>query len=87
MTHQKRSWPERQRLHWGKLIREQRKLVCLTQDALAEAVHVKQSAVSMWEQGYSAPSPLHQRRIADALSITPDALFPHLPLDEEVEAS
>lgn len=84
MTDQKPSWAERQRLHWGKRIREQRELLGLTQEALAATVHVKQSAVSMWETGASAPSLLHQRRIADALSITPEALFAHLPLDVEV---
>lgn len=85
MTHQQPSWQERQRQHWGGKIREQRELVGLSQEALAEQVGVRQSAVSMWEIGASSPSPLHRRQVADALRISPEVLFPHLPLDQEVK--
>lgn len=81
MANQQPSWNERQRKHWGLLLRTQRELIGLSQEALADEVDVRQSAVSMWESGASAPSPLHRRRVADVLRISPEALFPHLPLD------
>lgn len=56
-------------------MRLQRKLVGMSQEALADAVGVKQSAVSRWESGETAPSVENQLAIARALRIDARVLF------------
>lgn len=60
---------------WGANMRLQRKLVGMSQEALADAVGVKQSAVSRWESGETAPSVENQLAIARALRIDARVLF------------
>jgi len=47
-----------------------------TQADLAEALGCTRAAVSSWEQGKRAPSPIHQRAIAKLLGLTAGFLFP-----------
>lgn len=60
---------------WGANMRLQRKLIGMSQEALAAAVGVKQSAVSRWESGETAPSVENQLAIARVLRIDARVLF------------
>lgn len=60
---------------WGVAIQRQRKFAGMSQEALAAAVGVKQSAVSRWESGDAAPSVENQLAIAKALRIDARVLF------------
>lgn len=60
---------------WGANMRLQRKLIGMSQEALAAAVGVKQSAVSRWESGDTAPSVENQLAIARALRVDARLLF------------
>lgn len=60
---------------WGVAIQRQRKFAGMSQEALAAAVGVKQSAVSRWESGDAAPSVENQLSIAKALRIDARVLF------------
>lgn len=62
----------------GKRIRASRRVVDLTQGALAEAVHVTQPAVSQWENGQTLPALPVQFAIADSLRTTRSRLFREL---------
>lgn len=64
-------------------IARQRRAVFLTQEALAKAVGVTQSAVALWETGKSEPALRHRRALAEALMISPSILFAE---DDEVAA-
>lgn len=52
-----------------------RKTVGMSQQSLAEAVKVNQTAVSQWETGKTFPSAETLPAIADALHCTIDELF------------
>ena len=54
----------------GRRIREGRKALGWSQATLAEAVGVKQTAVSQWEQGSTRPEPEKLSRIANLLQKT-----------------
>jgi transcriptional regulator with XRE-family HTH domain len=59
----------------GQRIARQRRAALLTQEALAKAVGVTQSAVARWETGESVPALRHRRQLAEALVIAPSILF------------
>lgn len=59
----------------GKRIRLQRRVRCLTQAQLADAVGVTQSAVARWEQDQAVPALRHRRLLAEVLEVAPAALF------------
>jgi transcriptional regulator with XRE-family HTH domain len=46
----------------------------LSQERLAERLHVDRTTVGRWEQGTSTPQPWHRRPLADAIGVTLDAL-------------
>lgn len=56
-------------------ITSQRRAVFLTQEALAKAIGVTQSAVARWETGESEPALRHRRKLAETLMISPAILF------------
>lgn len=60
---------------WGKRVRDARTTAGLTQEQLAERVHVRQSTVSKWEMGDHAPGDEEKMRLAEALDCSLDALF------------
>lgn len=66
---------EEVRRRWGIAIREQRKLLGLSQKQLAEAVRVDQTTVSSWERGAKAPTIENQLAIARALRVAVHVLF------------
>ncbi len=46
----------------------------LSQERLAQRLHVDRTTVGRWEQGTSTPQPWHRRPLANALRVTLDAL-------------
>lgn len=60
---------------WGRRIRERRKLLQLTQEALAAAVGVDQTTISKWEKGVSTPRDHHRPKLAAALQADAGVLF------------
>lgn len=60
---------------WGSAIRRQRLFLGMTQQQLALATDVDQSAVSGWESGRMAPTVDRQLAIANALRIDARVLF------------
>jgi transcriptional regulator with XRE-family HTH domain len=64
----------------GQRIRSRRRSLFITQDALAKAVDVSQSAVGQWERDETIPALRHRAALAGAL-----ATFPHVLFDD-VEA-
>lgn len=56
-------------------IARQRRALFLTQEALAAAIGVTQSAVARWETGDVEPALRHRRALAEALMISPSILF------------
>ncbi len=60
---------------WGQAIRDQRKVVGLTQKQLAVALDVSFQSVSQWENGETAPRDDLRYRIADVLRCEHSFLF------------
>lgn len=60
---------------WGDNIRRQRKVAGMSQEELAAALGVKQSAVSRWEAGENAPTIENQLAIARVLRSDARILF------------
>jgi tetratricopeptide (TPR) repeat protein/transcriptional regulator with XRE-family HTH domain len=60
----------------GAIIRAGRASLGLSQEALAEAVHVSPRTISRWEQGQAIPQPEHRRRLALLFGIEPGELAP-----------
>lgn len=56
-------------------IREKRREIGITQEALARAVGVTQGAVVQWENGSSSPRLVLIPKIAEALGCTANDLF------------
>lgn len=54
---------------WGAIIRERRLLLKMSQYDLADALEVRQGAVSGWERGTRLPSRRNLNRICDVLSL------------------
>ena len=72
----------------GLLIRGRRTELGLTQQELAEKLHITNSAVSKWERGLSAPDIALLPRLADVLGITVTELIGGEPPQmDEVEKS
>ena len=65
-------------------IKELRQAAGVTQQALAEQLHVDRSAVAYWENGTAMPKAALLPALADALGCTIDALFGR---GEETEVS
>lgn len=67
-------------------LRELRKQQNLTQEQLAERLHMSRQAISHWETGRAAPDYEALRLLAEALNTTPSALLgeeePHPAADE-----
>lgn len=61
---------------WGSNIKRGRKLLNLTQSALAERVGVEQPTVARWEAGRRAPSDRHKVLVATELHQDVHQLFP-----------
>ena len=59
----------------GKLIREMRLKLKMTQLELAEKLHISDKAISKWERGIGAPELSVMPLLADALKIDVDTLF------------
>lgn len=55
----------------------------LSQERLAQRLHVDRTTVGRWEQGMSTPQPWHRRPLADALDVTLDMLDSLLAKDHE----
>lgn len=62
---------------WGKRIRARREALGFTQTALAELIGVHQPAVSAWEHGSTPPKDETKFKIAGALGLTVEELFPY----------
>lgn len=60
---------------WGLNIQRQRKVAGMSQEALAAALGVDQSAVSRWENGVTAPTIENQLAIARVLRSDARILF------------
>lgn len=60
-------------IRWGQIIRERRELLGMSQQALADALEVRQSAVSGWEVGRRIPSRRNLARLCDVLGLPPAA--------------
>ena len=63
-------------------LKELRRQAMLTQQELAERVGVHYRRIQEWESGAASPRPVNQRRLAEALGVTPRELLTAL---EEVE--
>lgn len=61
---------------WGENVKRSRKLLAMTQAALAALVGVKQATVARWEAGKRAPSDRHKVLLATALHQDVRQLFP-----------
>lgn len=61
---------------WGRNIEYGRKVLDLSQDALAELCEVTQQTVSKWEAGVISPRDHHKVRLATALRQDVRQLFP-----------
>ena len=59
----------------GKFIVEQRKIQKLTQEQLAEKLHVSKNAVSKWERGLNLPDVSIMKDLCFILDITLNELF------------
>lgn len=59
----------------GEKIRALREAKGLSQNDLAEALGIDQSAVSKWESGKAEPTLFNVRRLANILGVEPGALF------------
>jgi tetratricopeptide (TPR) repeat protein len=55
-------------------LREQRIKLCLSQEALAEAIGVSPRSVNRWEQGRASPQPEYRLRLAELFGIDPGAV-------------
>lgn len=65
-------------------IRALRKKRGMTQRQLADAVGVEQGYISRLERGPSEPSPDVLRRLADALGVSPGALYERDGLEDRI---
>jgi tetratricopeptide (TPR) repeat protein/transcriptional regulator with XRE-family HTH domain len=63
----------------AKFLREQRIKLCLSQEALAEAVGVSPRSVNRWEQGRASPQPAYRLRLAQLFGIDSGAITRPLP--------
>lgn len=61
---------------WGRRVAERRRALDLTQDQLAELADVRQSTISRIESG-ACPRDEVKWRLAGALGVTVEALFPY----------
>lgn len=61
---------------WGRKVRDRRIALGRTQEQLAEASGIDQSLISRIENG-KCPSDEQKYRLAAALGLTPDLLFPY----------
>jgi transcriptional regulator with XRE-family HTH domain len=61
-------------IHWGRMIRERRTVLGLSQRQLADTLGVTQAAVTGWETGKSLPSRRNVSRLARTLGL-PAAAF------------
>ena len=68
-----------QELHksWGRKVRDRRQAMSLSQDQLAELVDVRQATISRIESGSQCPSDAVKARLAGALGMTMEQLFPY----------
>lgn len=55
-------------------LRDRRRAVPLSQEELADRVHVSVMTLRRWESGTARPQPEHQRRLCDVLRSTPEEL-------------
>lgn len=69
---------------WGARIRQRRLELGLTQVQVAEAAALSQRSLSAYESNDVLPPARRQTRIAAALDIAPEALFPFSDITEEV---
>ncbi len=58
----------------SKTLRQLREEVLLTQGELAARLEVPYQRVGEWERGESTPRPSNQRKLAEALGVTPTEL-------------
>ena len=64
----------------GRLLRERRLALGLSQERLAEAAGVSARSINRWEQGTVVPQPAARRRLAEELGLDPADLSPTPPL-------
>lgn len=64
----------------GRNIYRHRKLLKMTQERLAQQLHISCQAVSKWENGQSVPDALMLPQIAAALSTSIDTLMGYIPV-------
>ena len=67
---------EEQTLGAGAVIARRRKVLGLSQEALAEKMDVSRQAVAKWENGQAFPTAERLTRLCRVLEVTPEELLP-----------
>lgn len=62
---------------WGRKVRERRQAMHLSQDQLADMAEVRQATISRVESGNQCPSDAVKWRLAGALGVTVEQIFPY----------
>lgn len=63
-----------EKMSLGRFIQTRRKFMCLTQEELAERVHVSKSAIAKWETDAGIPDRDNLYRLSEILNISVDDL-------------
>lgn len=75
---------KRQIMSLGTFIAKRRKQMMMTQEMLAEKMHVSKSAIAKWETDGGVPDRDNLKALADILEVTVDRL--HRIMNKECEA-
>ncbi len=66
---------KRQNMSLGIFIAKRRKQMMMTQEMLAEKMHVSKSAIAKWETNGGVPDRDNLKTLADTLEVTVDELY------------
>ena len=72
------------RFNWAERLRERRKALGLSQEAVADLIGAHQTGINRYERGVTVPSTDSQVSLSRALCISVTALFPRT--DDEAKA-